>query len=145
MSKILGIDYGKKRIGIAVSDESYTIAFGRKIIENNKNLFTELKKIISEENISKVVIGYPLNLKGQKTPQTLETEKFENELVSVLSGNDNNKNIVIIRWDERFTSRLAADSMIESGMKKKKRQDKSNIDIISAALMLQSYLDSLVK
>lgn len=145
MSKILGIDYGKVRIGIAVSDESFTIAFGRKVIDNNKNLYNELKKIISEENISQIVLGYPLNLKGQKTQQTLETEKFENELSAALAGKEKTANIIITRWDERFTSSLAADSMIESGMKKKKRQDKGNIDIISAALMLQSYLDSLVK
>lgn len=145
MSKILGIDYGKVRIGIAVSDESYTIAFGRKVIENNKNLYNELKKIISEENITLIILGYPLNLKGLKTQQTRETEKFETELVNVLAGNVKTAGIVVTRWDERFTSSLAADSMIESGMKKKKRQEKGNIDIISAALMLQSYLDSLVK
>ncbi len=145
MSKILGIDYGKVRVGIAVSDDSSTIAFGRKVIDNNKHLYNELKKIITEENISQIVLGYPLNLKGQKTQQTLETEKFENELVAVLAGNAETAGIAVTRWDERFTSSLAADSMLESGMKKKKRQDKGNIDIISAALMLQSYLDSVVK
>ncbi len=76
MSKILGIDYGKVRVGIAVSDDSSTIAFGRKVIDNNKHLYNELKKIITEENISQIVLGYPLNLKGQKTMGLLRVTNF---------------------------------------------------------------------
>lgn len=141
MAKIMGIDHGKVRIGVAVSDESSSIAFGREIILNNKDVFPKLKKFISDESITRIVIGYPLTLKGEKSEQTLSVEKFEAELKNALSVPPYN-NITITLWDERFTSKLASDSMLESGMKRKKRQQKGNIDIISASLMLQSYLDS---
>lgn len=141
MAKILGIDHGIVRIGIAVSDESSTIAFGREIILNNKDVFTKIKKFISDEYITQIVIGYPLTLKGEKSEQTLAVEKFETDLKNALSAAPFS-NITITRWDERFTSKMASDSMVESGMKKKKRQQKGIIDIISASLMLQSYLDS---
>lgn len=144
MAKILGIDHGIVRIGIAVSDESSTIAFGREIILNNKDVFAKIKKFILDEYITQIVIGYPLNLKGERSEQTLSVEKFETELKNALSAPPFS-NITITRWDERFTSKMASDSMLESGMKKKKRQQKGNIDIISASLMLQSYLDSMKK
>lgn len=144
MAKILGIDHGAVRIGIAVSDESSSIAFGREIILNNKDVFVKIKKFIADEHITQIVIGYPLTLKGEKSEQTLAVERFETDLKKTLSGPPFN-NITIIRWDERFTSKMASDSMLESGMKKKKRQLKGNIDIISASLMLQSYLDSRKK
>ena len=141
MGKILGIDHGSVRIGIAVSDDSHTIAFGREVIPNNKGTLARIKQIIIDDNISLIVLGYPLNLKGEKTEQTLDVEKFEGELKAAFNGTENS-NIDIIRWDERFTSKMAVDSMLESGMKKKNRQQKGNIDIISASLMLQSYLDN---
>jgi len=141
MSKILGIDHGSVRIGIAVSDYSASIAFGREAIANNKDALKRIKQIVTDEDITLAILGYPLNLKGEKTPQTLEVEKFEEELKKALVKPPFDK-VEIARWDERFTSKMAADSMIESGMKKKQRQVKGNIDIISAALMLQSYLDS---
>ncbi len=144
MAKILGIDHGAVRIGIAVSDESSSIAFGREIFLNNKDIFVKIKKFISDEHINQIVIGYPLTLKGERSEQTLAVEKFETDLKNALSESPFNK-ITIIRWDERFTSKMAGDSMLESGMKKKKRQQKGNIDIISASLMLQSYLDSRKK
>jgi putative Holliday junction resolvase len=141
MSKVLGIDHGSVRIGIAVSDDSFSIAFGREVIANNKSVFESIKKIISDDDITTIVIGYPLSLKGEKTQQTLEVEKFEDELSKALEKPPYDT-IKIVRWDERFTSKMAADSMIESGMRKKNRQVKGNLDIISASLMLQSYLDN---
>jgi putative holliday junction resolvase len=140
MSKIMGIDHGSKRIGIAISDSSASIAFGREVIANDKKMINALKKLIKDEEVTQIIIGYPLNLKGEKTAQTLEVEKFEEELIKQLAQAELSE-VKISRWDERFTSKMAADSLFESGMKKRKRQDKSNLDIISAALMLQSYLD----
>lgn len=144
MAKILGIDHGIVRVGIAVSDESSTIAFGREVLPNNNEIFKRILKYINEENISLIVIGYPLTLKGERSEQTKEVEKFEAELKKVLKETQFS-NTGIIRWDERFTSKMASDSMLESGMKKKKRQQKGNLDIISASIMLQSYLDSRKK
>ena len=137
----MGMDYGAVRIGIAISDETGTIAFGREVIDNNHKALEKIKNLIAEEKVTKIILGYPLNLKGEKNSQTSEVELFEEKLKSYFSVSPFN-NIAIFRWDERFTSKMAADSLFESGMKKKKRRDKSNLDIISAALLLQSYLDS---
>jgi len=142
MGRVLGIDHGSVRIGIAISDESNAIAFGNVVIGNDNKWTDKLKKIISENNVTEVVLGYPLNLKGEKTKQTLDVEAFEEKLNSLFNPEDNN-GITITRWDERFTSKMAADSMLESGMRKKNRQKKSNLDLISATLLLQSYLDSV--
>ena len=142
MGRVLGIDHGAVRIGIAISDETNTIAFANEVIANDNKCLANLKKIAEANNVSDIVLGYPLNLKGGKTKQTLDVEAFEEKLKSVfISGTE--KDISITRWDERFTSKMAADSMIESGMRKKNRQKKSNLDLISAVFILQSYLDSV--
>ena len=138
--KVIALDYGSVRIGVAMSDETGTIAFGKKVLANQPSMLTQLLQMIQTENIREIVLGYPLNMKGEKTNQTLEVEKFENELKEFLSANG--FEIAVKRWDERLTSKMAETSLITSGMKKKKRQDKGNLDIISAALILQSYLDS---
>ncbi len=144
MSKILGIDHGSVRLGIAVSDDSHSIAFGREVLPNNRSIFEKIKTIIADDDISLIILGYPLNLKGEKTEQTLTVEKFQQQLRAFLN-NNGFEAISIVRWDERFTSKMAESSMLESGMKKKNREIKGNIDIISASLMLQSYLDSIKK
>lgn len=144
MSKVLGIDYGAVRIGIAVSDETASIAFGREAIRNDLKAVERIKQTVLDENVASIILGYPLNLKGERSQLTREVETFEQKLKTAFSVS-NITSVSFIRWDERFTSKMAADSMLESGMKKKKRQDKSNIDIISAAILLQSYLDSLKK
>ena len=141
MGKILGLDYGHVRIGVALSDDNKSIAFGKDIINNNSRMYDSLLKLIQHENVEKIILGYPLNLKGGKTESTLQVERFEGELKTNLL--ENNLNIDVIRWDERLTSKMAEQSLIASGMKKSKRRDKSNLDIISSALILQSYLDSM--
>ncbi len=138
--KILGLDYGSVRIGIALSDETRTIAFGKEVLPNKPTLLNQIHKIIQTENVYEIILGYPLNMKGEKTNQTLEVEKFEQSLNEFLQKNGIAVNV--IRWDERLTSKMAEISLITSGMKKKKRQEKGHLDIISAALILQSYLDS---
>ena len=144
MSKIIGIDHGSVRIGIAVSDDGSTVAFGREAIQGKDAVkaISYIKKLAAEENASIIVIGYPLNLKAEKTKQTGEVELFQEKLKEEFL-KEPVYDIKIVRWDERFTSKMALDSQLESGMKKKRRQDKSNLDITSAAIMLQSYLDSL--
>ncbi|MGH2574871.1 MAG: Holliday junction resolvase RuvX [Ignavibacteria bacterium] len=139
-NRILGIDYGSKRIGIALSDETNSIAFGKNAIDNDEKCLDEISGFIKDNNVSTVLLGYPLNLKGDKTRQTLEVESFEKKLDRHFTKSLNHL-VTIIQWDERFTSKMAFDSMLQSGMKKSKRRDKENIDIISASLMLQSYLD----
>ena len=141
LNKVLGLDYGNVRIGIALSDITGTFAFGKEFILNNKDALKYLKSIIESENVIEIVIGYPVNLKGEISNQAIQVDEFEVKLKAAV----NNESVKIIKWDERFTSKLAAESLIESGMKKKKRREKGNIDIVSAALLLQSYLDSVKK
>lgn len=139
----MGLDFGKVRIGIALSDESKTIAFGKEALRNDNNIYRNLKSLAETESVIEIVIGYPLNLKGEKTEQTLLTEKFIASLKGYLNSPAGLKPAPsITKWDERFTSSMAADSMIQSGMKKSNRREKENIDIISAAIMLQSFLDN---
>lgn len=140
--RVLGIDHGTVRIGIAMSDETATIAFGKEAIPNDSKSISRIIELARDFNAVKIIVGYPLNLKGNKTVQTETVDKFISSLKELLQ--KNSVDAEVIQWDERFTSKMALDSTLESGMKKKNRQDKKNLDIISAAIMLQSYLDSKI-
>lgn len=95
--------------------------------------------LIKEENISRIIIGYPLNFKSEKTIQTIKTEEFRSNLEKFLD--KNSLKTELIYFDERFTSKLAAESILNSGMNKKKRQEKGRVDSISAQIILQDYID----
>jgi putative Holliday junction resolvase len=142
MSRIMGIDYGSVRIGVSLSDETNTIAFGKFALENNEKSFAKILNFVIDNKVTKIIIGYPLNLKGERTQQTIKVEEFEEKLKLFLKNDLGSESVEVVRWDERFTSKIAEESMIHSGMKKKHRRDKSNIDIISSAILLQNYLDS---
>jgi putative holliday junction resolvase len=137
----MAIDFGSKRVGIAVSDESKKFSFSREHIINDKNLIPNILDFIKKENIEKIVIGYPLNLKSEKTAQTLETEQFSVKLKNHLTSNSIKAEIVFI--DERFTSRIAQYNILSSGLSKKKRKDKGMTDSISAQILLQDYIDNV--
>lgn len=96
-------------------------------------------KLIKDEDADKIVVGYPLNLKSEKTLQTLEVDKFINSLQSFFLSKKEDIEVVI--FDERFTSKLASDFIANSSMRKSKRKDKSMVDSISAQIILQDYLD----
>jgi len=134
MARILCIDYGKKRTGIAVSDPLQIIATGLTTIHSNE-LIRFLKKYISEESVELIVIGEPKNLDNTDTHATplvhaiIEKIKKEFPLLPVQ------------KMDERFTSKLARQAMLEMGMKKKDRQNKANVDEIAAAMMLQEFMN----
>ncbi|MCY7361964.1 MAG: Holliday junction resolvase RuvX [Ignavibacteria bacterium] len=138
-TKYLGLDYGEKRVGIAITDENKKYSFSREYLYNNNDFFSNLLKIIKEENIEKIILGYPLNFNSEKTIQTIKTETFKNVLEEYLK----NKLIEteIIFYDERFTSKIAESGILNSGMKKKKRQEKGLVDSISAQIILQDYID----
>lgn len=138
-TKYLGIDYGEKRVGIAITDGNKKYSFSRDFMENNVSFFANLLKLIKEENIVKLIIGYPLNMKSEKTAQTLKIETFKNSFEEFLV--KNSMNIDIIYFDERFTSKIAESGILNSGMKKKKRQQKGLSDSISAQIILQDYID----
>ena len=138
-SKYLAIDYGEKRIGIAVSDEDKKYSFSREHLQNDRNLYNNLLDLIKGENIIKIIIGYPLNFKSEKTIQTIKTEEFRDNLEKFLVKNSHTAELIY--FDERFTSKLAAAGVSNSGTNKKKRREKGRIDSISAQIILQDYND----
>lgn len=134
MAKALGIDYGKKRVGIAISDSLQIIASALTTIET-KQFFLFLIELFQKEEIDRFVVGDPKNLDGTATDSTEMTEKFVEKLSIKYP------NIPIKRIDERFTSKIAKQSILDAGIKKMKRRDKALVDKVSAAIILQSHLD----
>jgi putative Holliday junction resolvase len=133
--RILAIDYGTVRIGIAVSDPLRILAMALRTLPNNHAFTSQIQSLLRDHNIGMVVVGIPLNLKGKEEQKAREVRKFICILEEHLS-------VPIRTWDERFTSRMAKSALLEIGVKKKKRQEKSRVDQIAAALMLQSFLDA---
>lgn len=142
-SKYLGIDFGLKRIGIAISDTGKKFSFYRDYVLNNSEGYGKIVSLIINENVTKLIIGYPLNFKSEKTEITLSVEQFCLELNALLE--KQNRNVEIVFFDERFTSSLAQENLIQSGLSKKKRRDKGIVDSIAAKIILQDYLDSPLK
>ncbi len=133
MGRILAIDYGTKRTGIAVTDELQIIASGLTTVDTNE-LLTFLKDYVSAENVEKFVVGLPKQMNNSASESEVYIQKFLEELQKQIP------HISIEREDERFTSKMAFQTMIDSGLKKKQRQNKALVDEISATLILQSYL-----
>jgi len=133
MGKCLGIDFGLKRTGMSISDEFNKIAFPLKTVKSD-SLINEIQDINKTDTIEKIIIGKPYDLKGNLS--TIETNILS--LIKLL--NTKFPNILVDRIDERFTSKIAKQVILESGLGKIKRRDKKYIDKISATLILQSYL-----
>ena len=133
MPRILAIDYGLKRTGIAVTDEMQLIASGLTTVESPK-LLVFLKTYFSQEKVEKVLIGEPKQMNGLPSDSAPIIEKFVTEFIKTFP------EMTLVRVDERFTSKMAFQTMIDSGLKKKQRQNKALIDEISATIMLQDYL-----
>lgn len=135
MARILCIDYGKKRSGIAVTDPLQIIATGLTTLDSEALIFW-LKQYFKTEEVVKVLIGYPLALDNTATDATPLVDKFIRNFKKVFP------DLEIEKVDEQFTSKMASAAMVEMGMKKKDRQQKGNIDELSATIMLQEYLQS---
>lgn len=133
MPRILAIDYGLKRTGIAITDELQIIASGLTTIAS-ETAIVFLKDYFTKENVAKVLIGEPKQMNGQPSESTAIIEKF------VALFHKNFPEMKVERVDERFTSKMAFQTMIDSGLKKKQRQNKALVDEISATIMLQDYL-----
>ncbi len=132
--RALGIDYGTTRIGIAVSDPLNIIARGLEVIANSPRAVERIRELAEEYDVGVIVVGMPYNLKGEMGKKAQEVELF----VSVLrsgAGRD------VVTVDERFTSRMAQQTLITMGVKKKARQVKGIVDLTAAALILQHHLD----
>ncbi|KPK99728.1 MAG: hypothetical protein AMJ91_06600 [candidate division Zixibacteria bacterium SM23_73_3] len=135
MERILAIDFGERRIGLALSDPLGITAQGLPTIDTRKtkDIFSYLQGIIKEKKVARVVVGMPRNMNGSIGPKGEEVKKFIGKLTQKTG-------VKVIAWDERLTSVLSKKSMREAGTKQKKKEV---VDRISATLILQSYLDSL--
>ncbi len=133
MPRILAIDYGLKRTGIAVTDELQIIASGLTTIPS-ETAIAFLKDYFEKENVAKVLIGEPKQMNNEPSQSAEIIEKFVRQFKGAFPKMD------LMRVDERFTSKMAFQTMIDSGLKKKQRQNKGLIDEISATIMLQDYL-----
>ena len=134
MGRILAFDYGTKRIGIAVTDPLQLIASGLKTVETSE-ILTFLEAYCNDEEVVLFVVGLPKQMNNLPS----ESEQFIKSFIRNLKRTF--PEIPIKRADERFTSKMALQSMIDSGIKKKQRQNKAMVDEISATLILQSYLN----
>jgi len=131
----MAIDYGGKRTGIAVTDEMQIIASGLTTVET-KVLFPFLDNYLKTEKVAKIIVGEPKRLNNEASSIAAEINKFVEKLKSLYPGID------IVRIDERFTSKIAFQAMIDGGLKKKQRQNKALIDEIAATILLQDYMNS---
>ena len=138
MGRILGIDYGRKRTGVAVTDPLQIVA-GNLATVPIHTLMSFIKDYIAREQVERIVIGQPTQLNGEPSESMKYITPFVNrlrkELPNISPGTE------LARMDERFTARIAFQTMIDIGMKKKDRQNKANVDKMSAAIILQSYLE----
>lgn len=133
MPRLLAIDYGAKRTGIAVSDPLQIIASALETVPSN-TLIDYLKKYIQSEPVEAFIVGMPKNLDGSETDGTAYVKRLLEELKT------NFPTIPVHLQDERFTSKMAVQTMIAGGMKKKDRQVKGNVDKISAVIILQGFM-----
>ena len=134
MERLIGIDYGRKRTGLAVSDPLRIFASPLETVPAAK-IIEYLKKYSQNETIVRFVIGYPVNMNGRPSEAASDIDRFLPQLRKAFPG------IPVELEDERFTSVLAHRAMIDGGMKAKDRRDKNQVDKISAAIILQGYLD----
>jgi putative Holliday junction resolvase len=135
MSKIIAIDFGLKRTGLALSDESFIFAFGLKTVES-KVLMQELKTLVLKEKICEIVLGEPKRLNALDSHITQNVRLLKEALEKEFP------NLKIVLIDERFTSKMASAVIAQSGLKKKDREQKGLIDEVSATIILQDYLQS---
>jgi len=131
----MGIDYGEKRIGIALSDPLLIFAYPFITLQNDLSFLKSLSKIIYEKNIDKVILGLPSSNYKSSAELSKKVQKLKQEI-------ETNFKIEVILWDEEFSSAIAKQKVIESVTKKSKRRNKDLLDKHSAAIILQEYLDT---
>lgn len=135
MGRILSIDFGGKRTGLAVTDPLQIIATALETVDTH-HLYEFLKKYVVKEQVEKIIIGYPLNLNDTPTHATPLVDAAVKRLNKLFP------QVPVEKVDERFSSRRASEAMLEMGMKKKDRRQKGNTDQIAATLLLQEYLNA---
>lgn len=135
MARILAVDYGKKRVGLAVSDPGRIIATRLETVTSDK-IWIFLEDYFKKEDVDTIVVGYPKQLNNEAS----EAIRYINPFLKKLQQKYPEKNLELI--DERFTSKLAFRAMIDGGLKKQQRQDKALVDGVSATIILQNYLET---
>jgi len=135
MSRILAIDYGKRRVGVAMTDPMQMLAMPLDTIDTDK-IFPYLEALFLKEKIVCLVLGFPLNMDGKDTDATPLVKAFEEKF------REKYPEMPIKLVDERLTSRMAKQSIIDAGYKKKDRKNKRLVDTVAAALILQTYLET---
>ncbi len=135
MARILSIDYGKKRTGLAVTDPLQIIAGGLATVSTSE-LFEWLQSYLAKEQVERIIIGEPRQPNGQPSENMARVQQFVNRWRKAVP------DVPIEYFDERFTSVLAHQAMLDGGLKKKARQDKALVDEISATIILEDYLRS---
>lgn len=137
MSRILAIDYGTKRTGLAVTDETQTFAFGLTTVAT-KDIFNYIESYLSQNPVMEFVVGEPKKMNNTETDATVHINGFIKNLINKFPS------IPVHRMDERFTSSMAKQTIIDSGIKKKGRKNKGLVDMVSATIILQSWLEKKV-
>lgn len=138
MSRILAIDYGRKRVGLAVSDPLGIIATGLDTIPAGE-IWQFLTVYLEKEDVKTIVVGYPLQMNNQPSESLKYIDPFVAKLKKEFT------EIEILMVDERFTSKMAKQAMLDGGLKKKDRRDKGMVDKISAVIILQTHLDTIFR
>ncbi len=132
--RLLAVDYGRKRIGLAVCDEMQIVVTPLQTQLNEQNIFEKIQTIISDLNIRKVILGMPYRNDDKNA-------KFQSEILTFKADLEKKTGIEVVLFDESFTSKKAVKTMQEIGKKRSKRREKSEIDKISAAIILKEYLE----
>ena len=133
--RLLGVDYGERRTGIAISDESRTIAFPRETLEcpRVEQAAAAVARIAAGEHVAGIVVGWPLNMNGTEGPRTERTRVFMEETAKRTA-------IPLVRWDERLSTKVAEDVLIAAGTRRERRRQV--VDKLAAQVILQNYLDA---
>lgn len=135
MSKVLGVDFGDRRTGVAISDDSRVIAFPRETLDcpRLEQAAAAVARLAEAEGVGEIVVGYPLNMNGSQGPRTARTEAFMAEVA-------NRTGIPLRKWDERLSTKIAESVLIEAGTRREARR--GVVDKLAAQVILQSYLDA---
>jgi putative Holliday junction resolvase len=133
--RIMALDYGTKRIGVAITDPLNMFAYPLVTLQNDFKFWILLSKLLTEYNVVKIILGYPLKESGEESTSTKAVQKFNEELMKRVS-------LPIELVDERYSSDIAKQRIIESVSSKQKRRDKSLVDKNAAAVILEDYLNS---
>ncbi|HOU21206.1 MAG TPA: Holliday junction resolvase RuvX [Kiritimatiellia bacterium] len=135
MSKVLGVDYGERRTGIAISDEARVIAFPRETLECSRveQAAAAVARIAAAEKVAEIVVGQPVNMNGSHGPRAARTDEFLAELAK-------RTDLPLKKWDERLSTKIAEAVLLEAGASRRRR--KGVVDKLAAQVILQGYLDA---